>query len=37
MNVMSSRLIQRMNIHSLDLNQYSAIENIRQLRSWLKI
>nr|DAF11415.1 MAG TPA: hypothetical protein [Caudoviricetes sp.] len=37
MNVMSSRLIQRKSIHSLDLNQYSAIESIRQLRSWLKI
>nr|DAT57515.1 MAG TPA: hypothetical protein [Caudoviricetes sp.] len=30
-------MIQRMNIYSLDLNQYSAIESIRQLRSYLKI
>nr|DAG45398.1 MAG TPA: hypothetical protein [Caudoviricetes sp.] len=37
MNVMSLRLILRKSTHSLDLNQYSTIESIRQLRSCLKI
>nr|DAD56400.1 MAG TPA: hypothetical protein [Caudoviricetes sp.] len=37
MNVMSSKLILKKSTRSLGLNQYSAIEGIRQLRSCLKI